>query len=219
MKLKAFGYLRISTKTNLKGDGFRRQKQSIADYSKDQKIELVQLHQECWTGTDADRPEFNQLLANCNETGIKTIVIESADRLARDLMVQLQLLAICKKAGIRVIAANTGMDLTDDSDPMRKTIYSVMGAMAEYEKSALVMKLAKARNAISKAQGKRIEGRKKAQYPIALIERIKNLRGKKRRIGSHSYNRIATILNNEGIQTVSGKKFLPSTIHSILASN
>ena len=217
MKLKAFVYLRISTKTNLKGDGFRRQKQSIADYCKDQKIKLVQLHQECWTGTDADRPEFNKLLANCNDTGIKTIVIESADRLARDLMVQLQLLAICKKAGIKVIAANTSMDLTDDSDPMRKTIYSVMGAMAEYEKTALVMKLAKARNALSKARGKRIEGRKKAVYPIALVERIKNLRGKKRRIGSRSFKEIANILNKEGMKTVSGKEFLPSTIHSIIS--
>jgi len=219
MKLKAFGYSRISTRTNLNRDGFRRQEQAIADYCKDHNVAQGATFREVFTGTEADRPVFTHLLAECAAQQVNTILIESPDRLARDLMVQLQLLAICKKAGIKVISANTGMDLTDDSDPMRKTIYSVMGAMAEYEKSALVMKLAKARNALSKAKGKRIEGRKKAEYPNALIERIKNLRGKKRRSGFNSFQKIANTLNQEGIKTITGKQFLPSTIQAILASN
>ena len=45
------------------------------------------------TGTEADRPEFNRMLAEILGDGVRTILVESLDRLARDVMVQSLLLS------------------------------------------------------------------------------------------------------------------------------
>jgi hypothetical protein len=53
-----------------------------------------------------------------------------------------------------------GDDLTDDSDPARKTMRQVAGAFAEYEKARIVAKLRAARNRKREQTGQKVEGRK-----------------------------------------------------------
>lgn len=124
------------------------------------------------------------------------IVVERMDRLARDLMVQELLLAECRKRRIKVYAADQGLiDLAaEDSDPTRKLIRQVLGALAEWEKSALVKKLSAARTRKKQSTG-RCEGAKPFGYYAnerGTYERLIDL------IKFNKASVVAQVLNAEG---------------------
>ena len=58
----------------------------------------------------ADRPGLAALLDRLESNGVRTVIIERADRLARDLMVQEVLVGQCVKIGVRIVTAD-GVDL------------------------------------------------------------------------------------------------------------
>jgi DNA invertase Pin-like site-specific DNA recombinase len=88
---KAFAYIRVSGKGQLKGDGFPRQLQAIKAHSADHGIKVVQVFKEegvAGTKESMDRPGWAAMMTALLGNGVKTIIIEKLDRLARDLMVQ-----------------------------------------------------------------------------------------------------------------------------------
>ncbi len=91
--------------------------------------------------------------------GVKVVVVESLDRLARDLLVQSVLLSKLAVEGLTLIAANTGEDVTAamQTEPTRKFLVQIQGALAELDKSLLVRKLKRGREAKRAATG-RCEG-------------------------------------------------------------
>ena len=214
--MKVFAYCRVSTETNKDGHGFTRQKDSINQWAKNNQSEVIEFFEEVFTGTEVERPVFAQMLEQMNAHGIKTFVVENQTRLGRDLMVNLHLIASCKKMGVGVIDASTGDDLTKQDDPMSVAMMQISGVFSQLEKSQLVSKLRKARDAKSKEHGKRIEGRKKITIPNDLILKIKQLRRKpigKRRL---TIKQVADALNIEGLLTPSGGKFHTTTVSRIL---
>ena len=65
-----------------------------------------------------DREGLSDLMARIRSNGVRTVLVERADRLARDLMVPEVLLAEFRKLGVTVMAADSGTDLTaGDDDP------------------------------------------------------------------------------------------------------
>ena len=163
MKAKAFSYLRVSGKGQIEGDGFPRQRETIQRYARRHQLELAQeFRDEGVSGTkDAfDRPGLTDLFVAIKANGVRVILVERADRLARDLMVSEFILSECRKMGVKVISAEGDADLTvEDGDASRKLIRQVLGAVAEWEKSVLVQKLRASRVRARKANG-RCEGRK-----------------------------------------------------------
>lgn len=214
--MKVFAYLRISTETNRDGHGFIRQKDSINQWAKNNQSEVIDFFEEVFTGAEIDRPVFAKMLEQMDAQGIKNFVVENQTRLGRDLMVNLHLIASCKKMGVSIIDASTGDDLTDQKDPISIAMVQMSGVFAQLEKNQLVSKLRKARDAKSKEHGKRIEGRKKITIPNDLILKIKQLRRKpigKRRL---TIKQVADALNIEGLLTPSGGKFHTTTVSRIL---
>ena len=161
MKIQANAYLRVSSKGQTKGHGFDRQQDAIRSFAKDNGYDVVGVFTEAMTGTEADRPVFTDMVAGMIANGVKTIIVESLDRLARDLTVQNALLAKLAESGLTLIAANTGDDVTAaiSTDPMREAMILVQGVFAQLDKRLLVRKLAKTRQAKREATG-RCEGRK-----------------------------------------------------------
>src|SRR5215469_2260549 len=93
---KAFSYLRVSGRGQIEGDGFDRQTEAIRKYAAGHGIEIVEVfREEGVSGTKEmdDRPALAGLLAALEENGIRTVLIEKLDRLARDLMVQETIIA------------------------------------------------------------------------------------------------------------------------------
>jgi len=168
-----------------------------------------------------DRPGLTDLFVAIKSNGIRTILLERADRLARDLMIGEIILAECRKLGVKVISAECGTELTvEDNDPTRKLIRQVLGAISEWEKSIIVQKLRAARTRIRKTKG-RCEGRKpygQTDAEKTVLERLKDLKS-----GGHSLKKIAEILNHDTVATRTtsraGKptKWHPTTIQRILS--
>ena len=97
---------------------------------------------------------MEKLLAN----GVRTIVVETASRFARDIVVQEVGYRMLKERGITLIAADKPDAFLDDT-PTAKMVRQILGVVAEFEKSMLVSKLKGARDR-KRATGVKVEGRK-----------------------------------------------------------
>lgn len=206
MKTKAFSYLRVSGKGQVEGDGFPRQREAVTRYAKRHGMEIErEFRDEGVSGTkDAfDRPGLTDLLVAIKSNGVRTILVERADRLARDLMVGEIILAECRKIGVKVISAECGTELTvEDNDPTRKLIRQVLGAISEWEKSVIVQKLRASRVRIRKTQG-RCEGRK----PYGVTDEERAVIAKMVEWSSTmSIAQVAQRLNVEGIKPRTAKR-------------
>lgn len=216
MKTRIFSYLRVSGKGQVEGDGFPRQREAIIVYARRNRMEVVtEFRDEGVSGTLFDRPGLSDLFGAIKADGVKTVLVEKADRLARDLVVSETLLAEFRKLGVNVVAAEGGTDLTVDSnDPSRKMIRQILGVVAEWEKSCIVQKL-KAARVRSKEKNGRCEGRKpygSKEGECETVLKIQNLR-----IERLTINKIADRLNSEGIKTRSGGRWQYTQVRRILS--
>lgn len=219
-KTQAVIYLRVSGKGQVDGTGFDRQMDTALAYAKKADYRVIKRYKEAHTGTEIGRPIFNEMLQDLLSNGCRIVIVESLDRLARDLSIQMQLLAILITGGITLVAASTGRDITADmqSDPMLKAMVQVQGVFAELDKSLLVRKLAKARELRRKQTG-RCEGRKPfgtRPGEAEVIERMKHLYRKPRKGNRLGHHQIALQLNEESRPTRTGKPWSAVTVKRVL---
>jgi DNA invertase Pin-like site-specific DNA recombinase len=221
MKIKAVSYLRVSGKGQIDGDGFERQRTAIARFCKAAKYDLVeQFKDEGVSGTkelDA-RPGLAALLDRIESNGVKVVIVERADRLARDLMVSEVILDQLTKAGAKVLTAD-GADLSSAADdPTRTLIRQVLSAVAQFDKSVTVLKLRAARERLRR-KGQRVEGRKPYGFRPdegKILDHMRELRTRPR--GERlSYEAIASQLNAEGHTTRYGKPWTRAGVFQVLA--
>src|ERR1035437_6663117 len=90
-KTTAFAYLRVSGKGQIKGDGFPRQRAAIRKYAADHNLRIARVFEEKGVAgamDNMDRPAWAAMMTALHSNGVRTVIIEKLDRLARDLMVQ-----------------------------------------------------------------------------------------------------------------------------------
>jgi len=218
----AVGYLRVSSKGQIRGHGFDRQRDEIRRYAKKHGYKIIEWYKEAYTGTEEDRPEFIRMVEDLLSNSCRTIIVECMDRFGRRSMVSEQLLALLIRKDITMISAMTEQNITkdvqDENDPWKKFIVQIQNNIAELDKRLLVRKLRKAREARKTKTG-RCEGRKPyGYYPgeDEVIKRIKELNRKphgEKRMGCRA---IARQLNKEGIPTRSGVPWSNTQVKSIL---
>jgi len=215
---KAYGYLRVSSKGQLRGDGPERQRDKIKQYCRANNMEIVDWFEESETGTKEERFQFARLMVDLekNSREVRTVVIERLDRLARDVMVQEGMIRDFRKMDVQLISVDEGLELAS-SDPSRKLIRQMFGAIAEYDKDMLVLRLRAARLRkrlkAGKCEGAKAYGEDSPEEQH-LIRRIRLLR--RRRKGKHpgmTYKQIADLLNEEGIRTKKGKEWRAQSVY------
>ena len=220
MKIEAVGYCRVSSIGQQKtGTGLDRQEKDIKAYAKQNGYKLTAVYREAFTGTENDRPVFETMIVDLLDNGCRVIICECLDRLARDLSIQLQIIALLANKGITLINAMTGQNCTSPTDPMTKTMIQVQGAFAELDKNLLIRKLKKGRQAKKEKTGK-CEGRKPyGYYPgeSEILARIKELHRKPQSEPRLSPGRIATILNRECVPNRKGTQWYSETVRRIIA--
>jgi len=213
---KAHAYLRVSGKGQVEGDGFTRQLKAIREYAATHEIKVVDVYREkgvSGTKESVDRPAWSELMTALHSNGVRVIMIERLDRLARDLMVQETIIADLRKNGFELVSV-AEPDLMAN-DPTRILVRQMMGAVAQYEKSQIVLKLRGARMR-KRAQSGRCEGRKPFGFyegEAVPLERMKAMRAEN--IG---FDRIAAKLNEEGLPTRTGKPWHGVVVNRILTS-
>jgi DNA invertase Pin-like site-specific DNA recombinase len=219
--LKAVSYLRVSGKGQVDGDGFPRQREAIEHYAKNAGVELVgEYRDEGVSGAKEleDREGLSELLARIRSNGVRVVIVERADRIARDLLVSEVILGQFRDLGVKVIAADGGTDLTaGDDDPTRVLIRQVLGAVAQFEKAVIVSKLKAARQRKKRATG-RCEGRKPYGWrpgEAEVVAYIAKLRRKPKGAKRQSFRVIADRLNAEGVPTRTGRAWAGETVRGI----
>ena len=218
---KAFAYLRVSGKGQIDGDGFQRQEEMIRDYAKSTGIEVVRVFKEegvSGTKDEVDRPAFQEMVSEILKNGVRTVIIEGLDRLAREYRIQETLLIYLASKEIALISARTQENVTEAimSDPMRLALVQIQGVFSQLEKSLLVKKLRTARER-KRAETGKCEGRKGyAELMPEVVKEIKRLRRKRKGMPKRTYKQVADELNRTGFKTLSGKEWTGPAIQDVL---
>lgn len=220
--MKAFSYLRVSGKGQVDGDGFPRQRDKIAAWARTNRATIVrEFVEEGVSGTAgiADRPALSNLISEILGNGVRVVVVEKADRLARDLIVSELLLREFQEMGVQVIEAESGTDLTAGNDnPTAKLIRQILAAVAEFDKTSIVLKTRAARARIRREAG-RCEGRKPFGHrdgEAEAIDLMRSLRRKPKGGDRMSFAKIAATLDEQGHASRSGKPWTAEAVRKIL---
>jgi DNA invertase Pin-like site-specific DNA recombinase len=217
MSKTAYAYLRVSGRGQVDGDGFPRQLNAVELYaaSHDLKVKKV-FREEGISGTKEleNRPALQELLAAINDSDVRVVIIEKLDRLARDLMVQETIIGDLRKRGIELVSV-AEPDLCSD-DPSRKLVRQIFGAISEYEKCMIVLKLRGARQRM-KARTGRCEGMKafgEGRTERKAVSRILELRAT-----GLAMDKIALTINAEGLKPKYGVQWYGSSVRNVLNRN
>ena len=115
---KAVAYLRTSSRTNVGADkdSDKRQRAAIEAYAKIAGYELVDtFYDAAVSGADpvSERSGFAEMLERLMSNGARTILLESPDRFARDLLAQLAGPDMLKARGVTLTAASAPMHFVE----------------------------------------------------------------------------------------------------------
>ena len=227
--IAAYAYTRVSGRGQLEGSGLERQHEEIEKFAKTSGYVIRQTFQEegiSGTTTETERPAFQQMVFSILRNGVNHIIIESLDRLARDLQVQLQLCTYIASKEITLICAGTGENITQAilNDPMRKALVQIQGVFAELDKSLVVRKLKNGRiKARQDSETRTLSGKKKCEGRKSLRESSPDLlrdarklyrkppKGKRRTL-----EEIGGALFEMGYQTSKGNHYAPAQVKSLI---
>jgi len=210
--------MRTSSATNV-GEGKdseKRQRAAIEGFARSAGYVIVDwFYDAAVRGADAvtERPGFAAMLDRIAGNGVRTVIVESPDRFARDLTVQLTGHDYLKGIGVALVAASAPDFFLEDT-PTAVLVRQVLGAIAQFDKATTVAKLKAARDRKRTAKGK-CEGRKSyAERDPELVGRAKELSEQRPRL---SLRDIAAALASEGRLTPSGVHYSASAVASMLA--
>lgn len=213
--VEAVSYLRTSSATNAgpDKDSDKRQRAAIAAFAKAQGYLVVdEFYDAAVSGADpiAERPGFRAMLDRIAGNGVRCIIVESPDRFARDLTVQLTGHDFLKSLGVSLIPA-TAPDFFTEDTPTAVLVRQVLGAIAQFEKTSLVAKLRAARER-KIAAGEKCGGRKSyAEARPETVALARELRAKR-----VSLRKIAAELAAQGHLTANGRPYVATAVQAML---
>jgi DNA invertase Pin-like site-specific DNA recombinase len=159
--MRRAAYMRSSSAANVgrDKDSEKRQRAAIEGYAQSAGYVIVEwFYDAAIKGAEAvtSRPGFSAMLDRIAGNGVRSIIVESPDRFARDLAVQLAGHDYLKGLGVALIPAGAPDFFLEDT-PTAVLVRQVLGPIDQFDKATMVAKLRAARK--RKAKGK-VEGRK-----------------------------------------------------------
>jgi DNA invertase Pin-like site-specific DNA recombinase len=219
--VQAVAYLRTSSAANVGADkdSEKRQRAAIEAYAKAAGFAIVDsYYDEAVGGADhvTARPGFAAMMERIASNGVRTIIVETANRFARDLIAQETGYAMLKDQGITLIAADKPDAFLDDT-PTATLIRQVLGAVSQFEKAMVVSKLKGARERKRRDTGLKVEGRKsyveKNPAMVALAKKLHRypVNGRRR-----SLRQVAAELAAAGYVVREGKPYEAAAIKRMI---
>ncbi len=166
--MKAALYARVST-TN--GQDPTVQTRELKEYCERRGWKLAGEYVDTGiSGAREKRPELDRMMADAHRRRFDAVVVWKFDRFARSVSHLLRALETFKALGIEFVSLS---EQVDTSTPMGKMVFTVLGAVAELERSLIAERVrAGLRNA--RAKGKRLGRPRKAvdRTRIASLRRV-----------------------------------------------
>jgi DNA invertase Pin-like site-specific DNA recombinase len=214
-------YFRTSSAANVgtDKDSEKRQRQAVEAFARQAGFAIVDAYYDAAvSGADPvdTRPGFAAMLKRIETNGVRTIIVESANRFARDLMVQEVGHARLRERGIDLIAADNPSSFLDDT-PTARLVRQVLGAIAEFDKAMTVAKLRGARERKRAAVGK-CEGRKShLEVRPDVVREAKRLRRRSPKTGrQRSLREVAAELAALGHLNTNRRPFSASSVKAMI---
>ena len=172
MSDKVIGYIRVST----------------YDQNPERQLEgmhLDKIFTDKASGKDLNRPAFEELLDYARDGD--TVLVHSMDRLARNLEHLRQVVRELTAKGVKVQFVKERLTFTGEDSPMSTLLLSVIGAVAEFERSLI---RERQREGVDLAKQKGLyRGRKKALNETQIHELQKRVaQGEKKAILARAFN-------------------------------
>lgn len=173
-----YGYIRVSTvKQANEGNSLEGQAKLLLENGVPQE----NIFQDAYTGTKADRPQFNKLLNELKEGD--TLVVTKLDRFARSMIEGSKIVNELIEKGVKVNVLNIGLM---DNTPASKLIRNIFFSFAEFERDMIVERTLEGKQIKMETDVDATLGRpkkfKKAQRDMAL-----------QLLEKHSYNEVANM--------------------------
>jgi DNA invertase Pin-like site-specific DNA recombinase len=161
--MKAAIYARVSTANN--GQDPTMQTRELREYCERRGWTVAGEYVDIGiSGTKEKRPELDRLLGEAHRRRFDAVVVWRFDRFARSVSHLLRALETFKSLGVEFVSLS---EQVDTSTPTGKMVFTVLGAVAELERSLIVERVrAGLRNA--KAKGKSL-GRPRVAVDAARI--------------------------------------------------
>ncbi len=229
--IDAYGYVRCSGLGQMDGEGPDRQQDTIGTFASSHGYNIARWYIESHTGKDLEgRPDFGAMRASIVSNGVRCVIVERLDRLARSVLIQETIIADFKENGILLISATPGEEDLCGDDPTRVLIRQILAAFFEYERKMIQSKLADARTRVRIKDGiakgyegeealkhGRCEGRRPFGEDPDRPEEPSILQQMTLLSELMSPQEIARQLNQQGLKTRYGKQWTATTVSRILA--
>ena len=133
---KVVMYMRTSSAANVGDDkdSESRQRARCQEFADNRSMTIMQEYKDpAVSGTDPliSRPGFSHMVADCIEYGIRTMLVESGDRFARDLVVQETGIQWLRDLGIEVVCADN-MEQYTNPGCTGALVRQMLGAVNEF---------------------------------------------------------------------------------------
>jgi len=149
--MKAAIYARVSTTNN--GQSPEMQLRELREYCERRKWTVAGEYVDIGiSGSKEKRPELDRLMADAHKRRFDAVIVWKFDRFARSVSHLLRALETFQALGVHFVSLSESLDT---STPAGKMVFTVLGAVAELERSLIVERVkAGLRNA--RAKGKRL---------------------------------------------------------------
>jgi len=137
------GYVRVSTKTQLEGNGLDIQIQAIKDYCKENGINLQHIYSDNGISAVAERRAFKKAISRIlNDEDIDGLIVYDLMRFGRSMTeIYINMNMITKKEKEVVIVKNN-LIVKKDMDTMSKAFLGFLAVFAEYERNIIAERMA-----------------------------------------------------------------------------
>jgi DNA invertase Pin-like site-specific DNA recombinase len=214
-RIDAIAYLRTSSTANVGADkdSDKRQRAAIASFAKAHGYRIVdEFYDAAVSGADpvTERPGFKVMLDRIAGNGVRVVLVESPDRFARDLAVQLTGHDYLRSLGVELVPTSAPDFFTTDT-PTAVLVRQVLGAVSQFEKASLVAKLRAARERKIAAGGRgsgRFAYAQKAPEVVALVRELHGQR--------QSLRQISKTLAAQGHVTGGGRPYTATAVQKML---
>ena len=222
----AISYIRVSTEEGAEsGLGLEAQRQRIAAYCTMKGLHLAEEFEDPGISAGkplASRPAGSKLLAAAKKNKA-VVVVAKLDRLFRSVADAANVIDDFDKRGIQLVAIAESFDMTS---PYGRAMAQMASVFAELER-AMIRERTRSAMSVKRKRGERISGHAPFGWDFGpggrLVENAREQRiiARMRRMQAEgmSFRGIAVKLDEEGIRPKRGRRWIHTTVKSILLRN
>jgi site-specific DNA recombinase len=221
---KVAAYVRVSGPGQVGEDAFGIdiQRNAISAFALSQGWEVVEIYEDLSvTGTVLERPALQRMVSDAEDGRFEVILVHRIDRMSRSLKELLKLVEDVLEP-MNVALRSVTESFLDTGSPEGKAMFQVMGSFAELDKNQLVRKLKSGRTEKHQRGGYSVgataTGFDSVDGKLVVVDEWAEIvkRIYRMALQGDGVNRIARILNEEGMTTKNDCRFYARTVKLIL---